>query len=171
MSTYRCPICDKGGLPNYKSQHTICPQCNVDLKPYLLLNSIAVFKPKNKNRVTLFLSVLTILSLLMLVVLLHNNELRKNDVTAANQTILALKDSLSKLTSMNTNDQEFKEPIIPEKNVTIAYKVKPGDCLSKVAVIFYDDWSMYKKIGLDNNITAPYHLGVGQTLIISLTPQ
>ena len=55
-----------------------------------------------------------------------------------------------------------------EKEFSIQYKVKNGDCPSKIALFFYNDWKMYKKIEADNNLTQPYILKVGQLLTIKL---
>jgi hypothetical protein len=41
---HNCPICNKAGLPNYTKSEVVCPQCNSDLKAFLLLDSIATTK-------------------------------------------------------------------------------------------------------------------------------
>jgi hypothetical protein len=38
---FNCPVCNKAGLPDYRATQTICPQCNSDLKPFLLIHSIS----------------------------------------------------------------------------------------------------------------------------------
>lgn len=162
-----CPICNKAGLPDFTSTHTVCPQCNSDLKPFLLLNTIS----KANSRKYLLLGIIGTGLVLIVFVLLYFNSISENNKMQVNNAIRVqtLQDSLhviqSSISANLTNDSVSKTA---EKVIIIQYKVKSGDCTSKIAQFFYNDWEMYKQIEADNNLIQPYILKVGQTLNIKI---
>ena len=163
-----CPICNKAGLPDYTITHTVCPQCNSDLKPFMLLHSIS--KP-NSNKRTLFVSIGISLVAFVLAVLYFNSFSENKKIVSENsKTVLQLQDSIHNLQS------EIAKPNVSaskktEEEITIQYKVKYGDYPSKIAQFFYNDWKMYKKIEADNNLQQTDILKVGQTLTIKIKQQ
>lgn len=165
MTQFNCPVCNKTGLPNFTVQPTICPQCNSDLKPYLLLHSVS-----KQKKFTLF-AVGGIAIVACALALLYFNSINNNFklTTENSRTISQLKDSVLSL-RMNFVQmlKEKEENNISVKEIAIQYRVKKGDCPSKIAEFFYNDWRMYKKIEIDNNLKYPYILKIGQILIIKL---
>lgn len=168
MMNSNCPICNKAGLPDYTTTHTVCPQCNSDLKPFLLLHSIA--KPNSKK--TFQFGIIGLALTAIVFVALYFNSLSENKkLTSDNSnTIIRLQDSIHNLQTTNAKPltTEIK---ISENEIVIQYKVKKDDYPSKIAQFFYNDWRMYKKIEADNNLHQPYILKVGQTLNIKIKQQ
>ena len=162
---YNCPVCNKSGLPNYKSVQIICPQCNSDLSAYRYLEAVSGIRV-SKNALLLFIT-LSIVTIIF--AFLYFNSLSGSKNASQNTTIISeLRDSVSNLQA------KLKPAIIasPEANsrpAVIEYKVRHGDCPSKIAQYFYNDWKMYKKIEADNNLIRPYVLRVGQKLKINLS--
>jgi LysM repeat protein len=162
---YNCPICNKAGLPDYTKSEVACPQCNSDLKAFLLLESIAT--PK-KGRFGIYaligLSFLAILFLSLLV----KSIIDKKEILATN---IVLNDSISTLTSEKLALEKPKEelPKIESKEATVKYVVKKGDYPYKIAQFFYGDGNRYKQIEADNELKQPYTLKVGQILLIKIS--
>lgn len=167
LMSYKCPICNKAGLSDYKKSKVVCPQCNSDLKPFLLLDSITKYR-KGKFGIYVVIG-LSLLSILFLGLFLKSNT-EKSQVIATNIT---LNDSISNLQSREVAIEKPKEepPIIENKEVTVNYVVKKGDYPYKIAQFFYNDGNKYKQIEADNNLEQPYTLKVGQILIIKISQE
>jgi len=162
--SHNCPICNKGGLPDYTKSHVVCPQCNSDLKAFLLLDSISM--PK-KGRLGIYTIIgLSLLAILFLGLFVKSNT-TKNEVLATN---IVLKDSISilKLKEVSIEIPKVEPKIIESKDATVKYVVKKGDYPYKIAQFFYNDGNKYKQIVADNNLVQPYTLKVGQTLNIKI---
>jgi len=165
-----CPICNKAGLPDYTNKHTVCPQCNSDLKPFLLLHSIT--KPNSKTQMRFGITAIGLAAVVFAALYFHSISDSKKIASNNLKSISLLQDSIRNL----HNDIAKTQPIAPEKNllekeIAIQYKVKHGDYPSKIAQFFYNDWRMYKQIETDNNLQQPYTLKVGQSLTIKLKQQ
>jgi len=160
-----CPVCNKAGLPDYRATPTICPQCNSDLKPFFLLNSISKPTPSKAYRFAL-LGVALVAGVVG--ILYFSSVIKQKQIISENSNKTSqLQDSINNLQTtfakLQINQFENKSP---EKEIIIQYKVKNGDNPSKIAYFFYNDWRMYKKLEADNNLTQPYILKVGQLLTI-----
>ncbi len=153
MMNHNCPVCNKAGLPDYTATQTICPQCNSDLKPFLLLHSISKPISNKANKFALF--GVTLVGCALAILYLKSISDKSQVASENSKAIVQLQDSINTLHTT-------------EKEIVIQYKVKNGDYPSKIAQFFYNDWKMYKKIEADNNLTQPYILKVGQLLTIKL---
>lgn len=170
MMDTNCPICKKAGLPDFTRIHTICPQCSSDLKPFLLLHSISKRTSGKKH----FFYYAGAIAISLVFIMLYFNSIQENKSLKAEYTsrVQTIQDSLqtndsaiAKIQTKNTANFTL------ENEITIKYKVKSGDHLSKIAQFFYNDWTLYKKIETDNNLTQPYILKIGQTLNIKIKQQ
>lgn len=167
---YNCPVCNKAGLLNYTATPTICPQCNSDLKPFLLLHSISKPTSNKANKFALFgvALVACVLAILYFYSISNKKQIASENSKAINQ----LHDSINKLQTTFAKSETVAPENKPcQKEIMIQYKVKNGDYPSKIAQFFYNDWRMYKKIEADNNLKQPYILKVGQSLTIKLTQE
>lgn len=165
MMNHNCPICNKAGLPDYTKSEVVCPQCNSDLKAFLLLDSISA--PEKGSFRTYALSGLALLTVLFLGLFVKSN-IDKNEIIATN---IILNDSISNLTSKNVAPEKPNEEpqILESKEATIKYVVKKGDYPYKIAQFFYGDGNKYKKIETDNGLKQPYTLKIGQILLIKIS--
>lgn len=162
-----CPICNKAGLPDYTSKHTVCPQCNSDLKSFLLLHSIA----KTNSKKHLLFGIIGTGAILVVFSLLYFNTISESKkIQSENAKIVqTLQDSLESLNTLITiNPTNVYESNTTDKVIIIRYKVRSGDYTSKIAQFFYNDWTKYKQIEADNNLIQPYILQIGQTLNIKI---
>lgn len=162
---HTCPICNKAGLPDYIKNEVVCPQCNSDLKAFLLLDSIS--KPKKGRFGTYSFIGLSLLVILFLGLLVKSNS-EKNEIITTN---LVLNDSISNFKNGKVAMEKPKEEpqTIESKEVIVKYIVKKGDYLYKIAQFFYGDGRKYKQIEADNNLEQPYILKVEQILLIKIS--
>jgi len=164
---HNCPVCSKAGLPDYRATQTICPQCNSDLKPFLLLHSISKPTPNKANKFALF--GVALVACVLAIQYFYSISEKKQIASEISKTIIQLQDSIQSLQADFARSQivqpENKSSV---REIVIQYKVKNGDYPSKIAQFFYNDWKMYKKIEANNNLTQPYILKVGQLLTIKL---
>lgn len=158
-----CPICNKSGLPDFNTIHIICPQCNSDLKVFLIIEGLKKKEQKLKigRQVYLFIIAVSIISLgLGFSFSWFSNK--------APIKIASSSDSLS-VYRIQTDIQKHKRLADSIRFSQFKYKIKHGDNLSKIAYSFYNDWTMYKVIQKDNNMGANTRLVVGDSLIINLS--
>jgi hypothetical protein len=159
---HNCPVCNQAGLPDYKIQPTQCPQCNADLKPYLLLHSIS--KIQNRNKInTLIICTLAITCLSLLFYASKNAADYSRNLAESSEKIQLLQDSLFRYNSAETINITG-EP----KGNTVLYAIKKGDSMWKISRLFYGKGSSYKQIEEANNLQKPYSLRPGQLLNIKL---
>ena len=160
-----CPICNKAGLPDYTKSEVVCPQCNSDLKAFLILDSISAPEIGRFGIYATFgLALLTVLFLGLFV----KSNIDKKEILATN---IVLNDSISTLKSEKLALEKLKkEPqIFESKEVTVKYVVKKGDYPYKIAQFFYGDGNRYKQIETYNELKQPYILKVGQILLIKIS--
>lgn len=160
-----CPVCEKSGLENYTKTHVICPQCNSDLKPYLLINNNL---KSNKNKVFLFFVFLLGILLLVSIIIFLNiyNESKKQNESSLT-IIHQYRDTINTIRSSSKQDTTL--PIsknLYENYSNFNYEVKEGDNLSRISKIFYGKPENYYKIVSDNNLNFPYTLKIGQKITI-----
>ena len=163
---FNCPICNKAGLPDYRIQETICPQCNSDLKPYMVLHS--VIKARSR-RLMLFLFSSIALLIVFSGIFIYKLKKGNENLRVSQSSLVAAQDSIKTLNvSLYKNVVNQEGPIIEPKEVTLIYKVRSGDYLGKIAQLFYNDHLLYRKIAEDNNLEEPFLLNVGQSLTIKI---
>lgn len=162
---HNCPICNKAGLPDYTKSEVVCPQCNSDLKAFLLLDSISA--PEKGRFGTYAIIGLSLLAILFLGLYIKSNS-DKNEILA---TKIVLNDSISNVKNEIVATEKPKEEprIIESKEVSVKYVVKKGDYPYKIAQFFYSDGNKYKQIEADNDLEQPYTLKVGQILLIKIS--
>jgi len=168
MTQLNCPVCNKAGLQDYTATATVCPQCNSDLKPYLILRSIA---KRNSNKTTLFALIGVAVVAFAFAIFYFNSLSNRNQTLLANlNAVQQLQDSIRGLQNSIIKSQTVQSDNKSSgKEIVMQYKVKYGDCSSKIAKFFYNNWRMYKKIEADNNLKPPYILKIGQPLTIKIT--
>ncbi len=162
--SYFCPICDKAGLPDYTKKSVVCPQCNSDLKAFLLLRSIS--EPKKILYFGIAVIGLALFSLFFFGFYMLSNTERK-ELVAVNKV---LNDSILFLHNASVFEKTVEErhQVVENKEIVIKYIVRKDDFPYKIAQFFYGDGMKYKKIEADNALIQPYVLKVGQTLIIKI---
>jgi LysM repeat protein len=163
-----CPVCGKAGISDFRKEAVVCPQCNSDLKMFMLLNRLGSDSPKPKG----YIMFIVIAAILLITGGAIAKYLEVEKKASQQSTTLQLyKDSLKTLV--------MKQPVLASpvpnkvKQDTIGhsyfvYTVKKGDFTMRIARIFYNDWRKYKEIEQDNNLVEPYHLHKGDVLKIRI---
>ena len=162
---YNCPICNKAGLPDYTKSNVVCPQCNSDLKAFLLLRS--VLNHRKYRMYTYSIVGISFLSVVLMGFFLNSNSDR-NELIRKNEV---LNEKISKLQSeiFLAKEEIEAQSIADNQDIYINYVVRKGDYPYKIAQFFYNDGRKYKQIESDNNLEQPYVLRVGQVLTIKIT--
>lgn len=166
MERFSCPICNTVGLTDYTKSNVVCPQCNSDLKPFMLLHSVSAPK-KYKVAVLTFFGV-SLLSIVLLGLFLTSNS-EKKELIAKNAVLHNRISQIQSIDMATTEEKDLEPEVnIQHKDVTIQYVVRKGDSLYKIAQFFYNDGTRYTKIEKDNNLAHPHVLRVGQVLKIKI---
>ena len=163
-----CPVCNKSGLPDYKTQEVTCPQCNSNLRAYLLLNNLS--KPSTGNSKSFLPISIVVLAISLLVIFFWNkSDKTKTEIPVTTPQITSAKiDSSEYYKSVIITLKDSISKVKTQSGIEIEYKIKRGDCLSKIAYNFFGDWSKYTKIESDNNLVKPYKLAQGQIIKIKI---
>jgi nucleoid-associated protein YgaU len=186
-----CPICNKPGLPDFTSKPVICPQCNSDLKGFALLEqTISIHNKtvkKQKDKYTAILEQTNsahkktvkkqkyIYTLLLAIVVLgfsvivffpSNTATELPPIVQNNDSIIDVLEAKLEVKELEIN--RLQSLLVEPKETSFLYIVKSGDNLSKIALLFYNNWEMYKKIEEDNNLERGDLLFPSDTLLINL---
>jgi LysM repeat protein len=163
-----CPVCKKTGLPDYRTEEVVCPQCNSNLKAFKLLSGLSLHKPTTK-RTIISIGIISILSILLLWQFLSNSK-TETAKAALDQiptnTVVDSSEFYKKRIAELQNEVTVKNS--KQEEATVSYTIKKGDCLTKIAQVFYNDWQRFEEIEKMNNLVKPYNLRVGQTIKIKL---
>lgn len=146
----KCPVCNKEGISDYNIKPTVCPQCNTDLKGFSIIEAV---QRRNHKKVFFYKMLTVVIGLISLIIIF----------IIINRTPAPLKYRTSEIepkhkvqSNSSTDEKDFK------------YVVKKGDNLSKIAYIFYNDYSKYNLIMLRNNLEITSIIYPNDTLIIRL---
>ena len=124
---FNCPVCNKAGLPNYTATPTICPQCNSDLKPFLLLHSIS--KP-NSNKVNKF----ALVAFALIVYVFYQMQIINENKSSQKEIVIKYKvkngDYPSKIAQFFYNDWRMYKKIEADNNLKQPYILKVGQPLT-----------------------------------------
>lgn len=163
-----CPVCNKTGLPDYKTQEVVCPQCNSNLKAFKLLSGLATHEPATK-RPFISIGIVTLLVVLLLWQFLSHQKVETTKVTLDQTPPNPVTDSSQ---SYKKRIAELQDSLAvknyKQNEAIVSYTIKKGDCLTKLAQTFYNDWQRFEEIERLNSLVKPYNLRVGQIIKIKL---
>ena len=157
MSTNKCPVCGKPGIPDYFNEDVTCPNCNSDLSVYRALHTVSLgddISSENDRKYKNLAIALPILAVLLMGVLsyfIYNMKMKdyNRQLEERNNTITQLKDTISTLTAQNDGK-------IVDGSQFIEYPVKPNDSPWGIVHRYYpdcDDWERTsRQIAEANNI-------------------
>lgn len=169
-----CPVCEKSDIPDFIREPTVCPQCNSDLKAFMLLNQLEVevtqqtinqtpdegsTSPTNVYWKWLIPAII--------IGLLAGRYLWPVTNDLEQRTIVQLRDSLAILHQLST--KQAVTPSVSQPGVSASetlYVIQKGDYLSKIAQRFYKSRQLYNRIAQDNGIRNVNKIKAGDTLRI-----
>lgn len=161
-----CPVCQKAGI---NSEAIICPQCNSDLSQLHLLTRIesklANWRKRNSILVIVLGTVITTLFILLLKPKTGNTTIG-NSQKIARETIDSTEYYRNKYFVISHKIDSLNN--VAGARAFINYKVKFGDNLSKIALMFYNDASKITKIAKDNGLKNANQIFVNQSLVIEI---
>lgn len=161
-----CPICQKAGI---NAEALICPQCNSDLSQFHLLTRMENKFVNWRKRNSILVIIFSILIIGLIVILLYPNMDNTpiiNSQNSQNKNIDSTEYYRNKYFAVSNKIDSLDKIVVPKSFIN--YKVKSGDNLSKIALMFYDDVGMTNKIAKDNRLKNANRLFVNQSLIIEI---
>lgn len=163
-----CPICQKAGISN---EVKYCPQCNSDLSAFKLIDGIEnEIKNRTKKNVITAITSLVIGGLLTYSILSFSSKIVFTE-SKKSQSIISKhrKDSIEIYKRRYDIIKDEIDSLKESKSLaTINYKVKPGDNLSTIANMFFNDIKKAEEIARLNNIANPNLIKVNQVLKIQI---
>ena len=161
-----CPVCQKAGI---RDEDLSCPQCNSDLSQLKLVTQLEFKIRKWKKKNTVLFSGFTILVLILTTIIVYSQVSFKRE-SRLNSTMFNRPDSVEyyrqKYVSTLKEANDYKDSNLAK--VYVNYRVKKGDNLSSLALIFYDDILLASKIATDNNLKNIDYISVNQILKIEI---
>jgi hypothetical protein len=161
-----CPICQKAGI---SEDAQICPQCNSDLSQLSLLNKLEnKIKLSAKRKFVLLIG--SGIVIFALVSILYFFKVKFNETISKSPNKIFEIDSLQYYKSKYISYMQIVDSLqnVQKGKWFVSYKVRNGDTLSKIALIFYNDTKLAKKLAEDNHLTDINFLAVNQTLRIEI---
>jgi hypothetical protein len=165
-----CPICKKSGLPDFYKSRVVCPQCNSDLYSFTLIGESNKLYLKERRKSLLLLAILSVVVIALIFSLLYHqpNSSNKSEKPLS-QNIDSLSNKFDSILICKNEEIKVLKVSLNLKEVGyFPYVVKKGDNLSRIAYIFYNDWSLYKQIKVDNNLDEDYVIHPLDTLLIRI---
>lgn len=161
-----CPVCNKSGIPDFRKNVVICPQCNSDLKGYILLAQTKSIHreslTKQRTRLVILLAA-SIIALLGIILKPKANRIDQPVSSANYDSIIASLEA-----DLESSRLEIERLGNEHDYINYHYVVKQGDNLSRIALLFYNDWEMYKKIEIDNQLEPQQVIYPMDTLVLKL---
>ncbi len=160
-----CPVCQKACI-NDEAQS--CPQCNSDLSQLHLLARLEN-KFKSWKKIKSFFLFSSIVLIILLAVTLYSKMKIEKPIVTRNIS----NDNSDSATYYRQQYKISLNIIDSIKNTSatkplIKYKVRPGDNLSKIAILFYNDISKASKIASDNKLKNMNLITTNQILKIEI---
>lgn len=161
-----CPICNAGGLPDYKVAPINCPQCNSDLSAFMHTTTAERKSKKKSELLIISFSVSAIVIVFFLLgwfFVYRPVAQEKSLLTLENLNLI---DSLKMIGAITVTDTIMITEIIEKKS--FQYIVKNGDNLEKIALFFYGNVIETARLVKHNNIVNPDIIYPGQIIEIPI---
>lgn len=162
MTTFKCPVCGRTGIPDYLNEKVVCPNCNSDLSIYHSLHLLEEDGNNADGNINKYKSLIRVLSIILLAVLLvagisvgyyyKDAKSSKEKLIAANNVTSELNDSIRTLSNLIVAQKSDN----PSYSQYIEYNIVANDSPWKIVRKFYgnrNDWEdVSRKIAELNGI-------------------
>lgn len=152
MTTFKCPVCGRTGIPDYLSEKVVCPNCNSDLSIYHSLHLLDEESNNADGNTNRYKSLVRVLSIILLAVLLiagisvsyyyKDAKSSKEKLIAANNVTSELNDSIRTLSNLIVAQKG--EPLT--SNQFIEYSIIANDSPWRIIRKFYGNRSDWENI-------------------------
>ena len=171
MAEIKCPVCGKTGIPDYRVQDTVCPQCGADLSIYKLAHDIenAAIQPRGKEKGRLSWIIPAVIACCLAVALvctaLSGSNVKK-ELKESEKENIALQARVSELQQAKEQAQTNASTPSAEEVNHFVYIVRKGDSFWLISKRLYGTGTRYREIAESNGLTPESKLNVGDKLII-----
>ena len=172
--SYKCPICGKEGIPNFRQEDVVCPCCGSDLSIYNKIREIAQERGETTNTkskdgrslklliVILFAVILFLGGYISFVNTQKVGTTNESDIVAnLTKQVEVLKDSINKL-----NIQVKETPNSSKQENYRIYIVKKGDCIRRISRKELGTEQRFEEIATINSLSETALIHPGDTLKI-----
>lgn len=172
--SYKCPICGKDGIPNFRKEDVVCPCCGSDLSIYHKIREItqerdATIKTGSLNGRSLKLCIVILFAIILILSgyiffeNTHKVETTNESTIVVNLTkqVEALQDSINKL-----HTQAKKTPNSSKQENYRIYIVKKGDCIRRISRKELGTEQRFEEIATINSLSKTLLIHPGDTLKI-----
>ena len=160
---YKCPVCGKGGLPDFRQDDIICPACETDLKAYRLLNEISK-KQKNGKMNKVLLAILAVFLLSFSLFFFSQKQSQGKIEAKHKEEMESLKNKIVLLEEESLSSYNSKKN--ENKPSHFTYTVRKGDSFYLISQKMYGSQKYAKEIAEANSKDFSHLLVVGEKLII-----
>jgi nucleoid-associated protein YgaU len=171
MAEIKCPVCGKTGIPDYRVQDTICPQCGADLSIYKLAHDIenASMPSGDKERRRMAWIIPTAIACCLAIALICtalSGSNAKKELKASEKENATLVAQVSELQKAQEQAQAVSSASNAEAETHFVYTVRKGDSFWLISKRLYGTGTRYREIAESNGLTPESRLNVGDKLII-----
>lgn len=159
----KCPVCGKVGIPNYRSEDTVCPQCGSDLSIFRIIDQIPQPTEKKRNVWMPIAAVAILTTAAMGIMLFHNPKVSAGEDQSSK--IACLQDSINILKSQLENSTVAMPKPEPQSE-GFKYVIRKGDSFWSISRRFYHTGTRYEEVAATNGLDSNSKLNVGDTIII-----
>lgn len=155
----KCPVCGKGGIPDYHAEDLSCPQCGSDLSIFRVIDQIP--QDVGKKNVWMPISAVAILAAAVFGgIALFDTSKPSN---TQSKEIACLQDSIALLNAKL--NESAKESSMNQIN-GFKYVVRKGDSFWSISKRFYHTGTRYVELANANGLDYNDKLNVGDTIIV-----
>ena len=171
MSEIKCPVCSKTGIPDYRVQDTICPQCGADLSIYKLAHDIENASITSggidRGRLTWIIpAALACCFAIALTCAILSGSNTKKELKESERENSELLAQISELKQAQEQPKAVTLNSSVEEGAHFVYTVRRGDSFWLISKRLYGTGTRYREIAEANGLTPESKLKVGDKLII-----
>lgn len=161
---YKCPICNKAGIPDFINEDVVCPCCNSDLSIYRKIHLSSMNTNKNNSKRWIITTIFMFIICLFLSCCLYCIYSDSHEQICAMENNLKEKDTL--IEQLKNAIKKQPKFVQKEQNGMFWYVVRPGDSFCKISKSIYGTENRYKEIIKINNLRDNAILHPGDSILI-----
>lgn len=172
--SYKCPICGKDGIPNFRKEDVVCPCCSSDLSIYNRLREVTEIQPsshpgklRNKWLWSVLVCVLIVALMVFACITNYKITLKEESLKLKEVEIITLKREITLLRDRIISKPELKDGTIgKETSGYRIYIIQPGEGLRTISRKQLGKESRFNEIETLNQLESGAIIHPGDTLIL-----
>lgn len=147
MNNYKCPICDKPGLEDFRKNETTCPNCDTDLSVFVDLKQTASKGYKFKFLLVVLLCVFIPIIFLIIITLSNTKKELNNSLTQNKQLTTSLASKATIIVQLEASIKSIQQvKVVEQEIVGNFYFVKRGDSFCSISYLLFGTEKYAKEI-------------------------